>query len=300
VKRDGGNLVRAGRRAGIAALLSVLLAARGAALDWPVANRILTGTFGEDRGDHFHNGIDIGGGNQAVRPVLPGELVFRYDEGLDYTSLPRGVGSYVVLHHGQGLLGVYCHLANGTLGPVRTSYAVSDQVGIIGESGDAQGKHLHFTLYDRESASAINPLSFLPARADRQAPVIRRVLLVVGDQGRQLEPRAVMKPGRAEVRAEIYDLREDVSFSWPLAPYSVSLSLDGAEVARLAFESIQVKEGRSVIGAGLLTRDQVYDASGLMRLGTIDMHPGESRLKVTARDIAGNETSREIPFTIQE
>jgi len=65
-------------------------------LDWPVSSRIITGTFGEDRGDHFHNGIDIGGGSQDVHPVLPGELVFRFDDASDYSSLPRGVGSFVV------------------------------------------------------------------------------------------------------------------------------------------------------------------------------------------------------------
>ena len=294
------GIQRIARRAAIVSLLSVLLVVPGAALDWPVANRILTGTFGEDRGDHFHNGIDIGGGDQVVRPALPGELVFRYDEGSDYSSLPRGVGSYVVLHHGQGIFTLYCHLANGTLGPVRTSYAASDQIGIIGESGDAQGKHLHFTVYDQEAGSAINPLSFLPARADKQAPVIRRILLVVGDRSWPLEPRAVLKPGRAEVLAEVYDLREDVSFSWPLAPYSISLSLDGTEVSRLTFDSIQVKDGKSVVGAGLLTRDDVYNASGLMRLGALDLRPGDAHLKVTARDVAGNETAKEIPFSVQE
>ena len=85
--------------------------------DWPVSARIITGTFGEDRGDHFQNGIDIGGGSQDVHAVLPGELVFRYDEASDYSSLPRGVGSFVVLHHDQDILTLYCHLQNGSLGP---------------------------------------------------------------------------------------------------------------------------------------------------------------------------------------
>ncbi len=66
-----------------------------------------------------------------------------------------------------------------------------------GETGDAQGKHLHFTVYDEEAGSTINPLSFLPPRADRQPPVIRRILLVVGDQSWPLSPGLVMKPGRA-------------------------------------------------------------------------------------------------------
>ncbi|MCK7520882.1 MAG: hypothetical protein MZV64_25910 [Ignavibacteriales bacterium] len=52
-----------------------------------------------DRGDHFHLGIDIGGGEQVVRPVLPGELVFRYEENADYTSLPRGVAATRCIRH---------------------------------------------------------------------------------------------------------------------------------------------------------------------------------------------------------
>jgi hypothetical protein len=65
----------------LAAACAVLVAAGTPlfGLDWPVAARIITGTFGEDRGDHFQDGIDIGGGNQDVHAVLPGELVFRYD-----------------------------------------------------------------------------------------------------------------------------------------------------------------------------------------------------------------------------
>ncbi len=298
--KRGPGLARRGRRFAVVCMLLVLLAGPATALDWPVANLIITGTFGEDRGDHFHNGIDIGGGDQVVRPVLPGELVFRYDEAADYSSLPRGVGSYVVLRHGQGILTVYCHLSNGSLGPFRASYGVTDQIGITGETGDAQGKHLHFTVYDQEAGSAVNPLSFLPPRIDRQPPVIRRVLLVVGDQSNVLEPGMVVKPGRADVLAEVYDLREDVSFSWPLAPYSIVLSLDGTDVSHITFDSIQVKEGRSVIGASMLTRDAIYDGAGLMHLGSIDMRAGDSRLKVTARDYAGNETSREIPFTVQQ
>ena len=49
---------RAVRIFGVICLLFALLAGSATALDWPVANLIITGTFGEDRGDHFHNGID--------------------------------------------------------------------------------------------------------------------------------------------------------------------------------------------------------------------------------------------------
>ena len=187
-----------------------------------MAARVITGTFGEDRGDHFHNGIDIGGGTQDVRPVLAGELVFRYDEASDYTSIPRGVGSFVVLRHDQDILSVYAHLQGGSLGPERALYAPGEKLGVTGETGHADGLHLHFTVFDLEAASAVNPLAFLPALADRQPPVIRRLFAAAGDQKTPLDNGVTLKPGRVEILAEVYDLREDVSFRWPLAPSAVS------------------------------------------------------------------------------
>jgi hypothetical protein len=269
-------------------------------LDWPVKDRVLTGTFGEDRDDHFHLGIDVGGGEQDVRPVLDGELLFRYDDGESYTSLPRGVGSFVVLHHSQDILSFYCHLAKGSLGPLRTAYSPSDRIGTIGDSGRAEGKHLHFGVYDEETGSYINPLAFLPSLPDAQPPVIKRVLLSVGDQVQPLESGVTVRPGHGEILVEAYDLREDVKFHWPLAPYSVRFSLDGKEVARILFDSLQAIEGRMVVGATGLTRENVYRGEGLMRCGAVELRAGASRLHVAVRDFAGNETVRDIPFTIAE
>ena len=270
------------------------------ALDWPVSKRIITGTFGEDRGDHFHNGIDIGGGNQDVHPVLPGELVFRYDEAEDYSSFPRGTGTMLVLHHDQNILSVYFHLQNGSLGPVRAHYLATDTLGTVGGSGRSEGPDLHFSVFDEETGSSVNPLTFLPPVADTQSPVIRHIFLSVGDQRLLLQDGAVVKPGKGVVLADASDLREDVKFSWPLAPYSVSLSLDGAQVATITFDSLQVSDGRMVVSGSLLDRNGVYGSDGLLRCGTIELRAGESHLRVSVRDFAGNETSREISLTVRE
>jgi Peptidase family M23 len=291
------------RRLAVCALGGCLLAFAGQpvfGLDWPVAARIVTGTFGEDRGDHFHNGVDIGGGTQDVHPVLPGELVFRYDEAADYSSLPRGVGTFIVLHHEQDILSVYAHLKGGSLGPDHTSYLPGERLGVIGETGHANGLHLHFSVFDEEAGSSVNPLAFLPALPDRQPPVIRHVFIAVGEQRVPLANGVTVKPGRVEILAEVYDLREDVSFSWPLAPSAVSVSIDGAEVSRLSFDSLQVVEGKTVVDGGPLTRDDTYDPEGLLRCGTVELQAGESQLRIAARDFAGNETVKTISFTVRE
>jgi hypothetical protein len=271
-----------------------------AGLEWPVAKRIVTATFGEDRADHFHNGIDIGGGEQDVHPVLPGELVFGYEENSDYTSLPRGVGSFVVLRHGDDIESVYCHLKNGTVDAGRTVYGASDRIGIMGDTGYSEGTHLHFIVRDEESSSYVNPLSLLPPLPDAQAPVIRRVALAIGDRINSLAPGSVVPAGRGTVLAEVYDPRADVKFLWPMAPYSVRLSVDGKEVSKISFDALHTVAGRAVLrGTGLAATD-VYTADGLVRCGEIDLRPGTSHLLLTARDLAGNEVSRELFFTVRD
>jgi len=268
------------------------------ALDWPAASRIVTGTFGEDRGDHFHDGIDIGGGNQEVHAVLPGELVFRYDEGADYTSLPRGVGSFVVLRHEQHIRTLYAHLQAGSLGAVRERWEPPDRLGIIGETGHASGPHLHFAVFDEEAGSTVNPLEFLPPIPDRQPPVIRRLFARVGERRVPLEDGVALQAGSTEILAEAYDLREDVAFRWPLAPAAVSLSLDGTEVSRISFDSLQAQQGRSVLGGSLRSRDQVWDDAGLLVCGWVTLTRGESLLRLAARDLAGNEAVRTVWISI--
>lgn len=287
----------------LAVIVACALAAAGQparGLDWPVASRIITGTFGEDRGDHFHSGIDIGGGSQDVHPVLPGELVLRFNEESDYSSLPRGLGSFVVLRHDQDILTVYAHLQSGSLGPERVTYIPGEKLGVIGETGHASGPHLHFTVFDEEAGSTLNPLAFLPAVTDRQPPVIRHVLLAAGETKVQLENGATVRPGRVEILVEAYDLREDVSFSWPLAPAVVSVSVDGAEISRISFDSLQVADGKAMLNGGPMARGAVYDPAGLLRCGTVELRTGESHLRITARDLAGNEAGKTISFSVRE
>jgi len=285
--------------AGLAALAFGAAVATGA-LEWPVDAPIVTGTFGESRGDHYHLGIDIGGGEQVVRPVLPGELVFRYEENADYTSLPRGVGSFAVIRHQDDVLSVYCHLKRQLDRPDRTAFTTRDPVGVIGDTGYSEGKHLHVMVFDLQTGSWINPLSLFPPVADRDPPVVRRLALRFGERIVDLAYGITVPAGRAEVLVETYDVRGDVRFLWPLAPFTVRLELNGAEVSRIGFEALQVKEGRMVLRGTALAASDVYASARLLRLGTVELRGGESHLLAVVRDFAGNEVSRDVAFTVRQ
>ncbi len=265
---------------------------------WPVGAPVITGTLGEDRLDHFSHGIELAGRGLPVHPALPGDLVFRFDGSGSWSSVPRGTGAFVVLRHSQNILTLYAHLTEGTLGPVRDSYSPTDVLGLTGDSGRAEAPGLSFSVYDPEALSWVNPLALLPGLRDNQPPLVRRLVLSVGDQQRALATGMTVAAGKVAVLVEAYDLREDVRFRWPLAPYSIRLSVDGTEVTRVTFDSLSLRGKLLALMPSGITRQGLYAGDGLLNLGTVDLHPGESRLLVAVRDFSGNESTREVALTV--
>ena len=276
------------------------------AFDWPLDQIVLTSTFGEHRGDHFHGGIDLGGGEQPIYPISPGELVLFYREGEDYTSLPTGLGNFLVLQHQGGVQSLYAHLADGSLNPVRRFYDRSRALGKIGSGGYSSGKHLHLTIIDTEMSTIINPLLLLPPLPDGQAPEIKEVYLQSGQERIRLEDEMTVSRTEGQLFATVYDLREDVTFLWRLAPYKVFLSQDGREISAFTFDSLYSASAAAAGSQNLVLmnteRDfsDVYESSWLLRLGGIDLVPGETTLTVFAADFAGNESFKEYNLTVLE
>ena len=106
--------------------------------------------------------------------------------------------------------------------------------------------------------------------------------------------------------ATVYDLREDVTFLWKLAPYKVFLSQDGREITSFTFDSLystpQAASGSQDLVLMNTERDfsDVYESSWRLSLGEINLVPGETTLTVFAADFAGNESFKELTLTILE
>ena len=292
------------------------------AFDWPVDTQRVSATFGSNRGDHFHTGIDLAKGGEAITPIAPGELLFYYEEGRDYSSVPVGLGSFMVLQHEGGILSLYCHLHTGSLPRERRRFAADQVLGVSGSSGSAQGAHLYLSIIDSEMKTIINPLLLLPSIADNQAPKIRRLYLNDGQRLLELtdETAAVSLVGEVEVLAEVFDLREDVSFVSKFAPFQISLYQDGKEIQGITFDSLVRKSPADVSGpaaqqdgitpdryaaqivtaAGKKSFTAVYDSSAdwLFRLGWLKLVPGDTSLLLVVRDFAGNESSKELQLRV--
>jgi len=304
----------------LACLLALLVAPAGPVFgfDWPLQKVTITSTFAESRGDHFHAGIDLGGGEQEVLPIAEGELVFGHEQSWSLSGLPVGLGNYVVLQHQGGVRSLYAHLKERSVDPERRLYDRGTALGVVGSSGYSSGKHLHLSIIDSEMGTIINPLLLLPALPDRQKPALRAVALYDGRQQTPVSGKAsvAVRAGTYELLAEAFDLREEVSFLWKLAPYKVLVYQDGREVVSFVFDSLQTRRdpasartgaarqrsqppafGEMVLAGSQRAFPELFAGPWQLRLGTVTLPPGKTTLAVYVVDFAGNEGSEE--FTLE-
>ena len=115
------------------------------------------GEFGAGRPGHIHQGFDLlaAQGTPVVAPYA-GTITF-----VDYQA--GGAGYYVVLHSDYDY--AFMHLAEGSI-RVRVGQVVAagDRIGDVGQTGDAQGPHLHFEVWNgpwQQGGTAIDPAPLL-------------------------------------------------------------------------------------------------------------------------------------------
>ncbi len=118
---------------------------------WPVSERTLTGYDYAPSANHY--GIDIGGSiGDPVSTVDNGVVV--YAGWNDW-----GYGNMIVVDHGEGWQSLYAHLSTVEVTCGQEVYS-GDIIGSVGDTGMADGPHLHFELRNDEYGR-VNPWDFL-------------------------------------------------------------------------------------------------------------------------------------------
>ena len=104
------------------------------------------------RGQHnFHQGLDIYGPR--------GEPVVAADAGeVIEVGQNKGYGKYCKIQHDEDTVTRYAHCDKITV-KVGDFVAQGDQIGTLGDTGNATGVHVHFEII--ESGETVNPLDFL-------------------------------------------------------------------------------------------------------------------------------------------
>ena len=167
-------------------------------LDIPL---VLSGTFAELRGNHFHGGIDIktqGRSGLKINAVADG-YVSRV------AVSPYGYGNALYLRHPEGYTTVYGHLNafypelekwvedqlrdrsknDGNLYPSPEQFKVvrGQLVAFSGNTGGSFGPHLHFEIRDTKTEEPLNPLEFGIKVQDTRKPDVRGLWWTAKDFG---------------------------------------------------------------------------------------------------------------------
>lgn len=169
---------------------------------------LLSGTFGELRGSHYHAGTDI-------KPNLPVQNILAVADGFVKEILVRG-GSYgnaLILQHKDGYQSLYGHLDHfiPALDSIvrlaqydRQNFSVSIEldstefpvtrgtvIGVMGNTGHSFGRHLHFEVR-HPSGTMYNPLRSLPDVRDDTPPQFRNLKINYhDDQGREFREKTI-------------------------------------------------------------------------------------------------------------
>lgn len=141
----------------------------------------ITSTFGESRGDHFHNGMDISSINESVIAMGDGKVLYsRYTEDHPFED-ELGTGNSVWLDHGSGNFTAYYHLKDSRISKLLKSdwIKAGDKIGVSGNSGHSSGAHLHFVVLRKYGLEILDPMKFLSPIPDSTPPEISSLLVHV-------------------------------------------------------------------------------------------------------------------------
>jgi hypothetical protein len=228
--------------------------------------------FGEPRGGLKHQGIDMLAAKRA--PAVAVE-----DGRVEYWTISKSAGCMLYLYGASGTMYEYIHLNNDVTAKndnkgkcsEGTAYAVPDgatvvagqQIGYVGDSGDANGihPHLHFEVHPNGN-SAIDPFRYL-----QRAP---HLLAPAPPSGRMFTLK--LTGTVASTTAASLTLTVDTVASWPShvrqskLALAVSLSLAGGETFSpgeriVAWTEPALATVPALTGApGALTLDRFSDA----------------------------------------
>ena len=154
---------------------------------------LLSGTFGELRGNHFHAGIDF------KTKGVEGQNIYAIADG--YISRVKvssyGYGKALYINHPDGKTSVYAHLQKFSekidtivkkehykrkqfeinIFPKANSIQVKqgEIIALSGNSGSSQGAHLHFEIRDTKTEHPLDPLDYGFKVIDNISPILKEI-----------------------------------------------------------------------------------------------------------------------------
>ncbi|EMO82033.1 peptidase, M23 family [Leptospira kirschneri str. 200801774] len=257
----------------------------------------ITSTFGESRGDHFHNGLDISSANEPVLAMADGKVLYsRYTEDHPFED-ELGTGNSVWLDHGSGNFTAYYHLKDGRISKLLKPDGIKagNKIGITGNSGHSSGAHLHFVVLRKHGLEILDPMKFLSPIPDSSAPEISSLLVHVNGKFTNINDGDNINLSKEfPFTISIVDAGEKKSQRRGITRVQYFLNgeaLRSADFSALQYSASEWKNPDGFSFTNLYYKDQYL-------IGNLNLKSGENTIKVVAWDFRGNVNERSFTFYV--
>jgi hypothetical protein len=265
------------------------------AFDWPVEKKNISTNFCQNKSGDFNVGMVFSANDEPVFPIAEGDIIFSHEEGETVSRIPYGLGSFVAISHEGGIQSVYSHLKKGSLNKNATKIQKKEQIGLTGNTGSSTGNNMFLEIFNGEDYEILNPVKNLsPLQKDSVIPVIREIRLKSETTSVRIDNAKTIINGKYEVLVNTYDPGDDIMRSNSLAPYKLSVSLNGNEIMSITFAALKEKKYELVTTITEKNFKDIFESSDFYRLGFVDLVEGKHHIQVISSDFVGNHSIKDI------
>lgn len=259
----------------------------------PIEHPKLTSTFGESRKDHFHNGIDFGGGEQKIYPIMKGKIIYYYDKKEFPFDNYMGPGNMIIVQHNYKYRSYYFHLKDGEINKKDFEVEEDTVLGKTGDTGHSRGVHLHLTVEKLKPLEVLNPLKFFKEFfTDKIKPTIEGFYVKIDDN----EP--VLVNGNIHIRErkklllilKCFDLYKFNTSK--MGVYRIECNINNVKFTDFKFDKFVYKYNNYYLLPDFTFKDVYYSKNEYI-LGEFMPEPGIYNVKITVSDFWGNSTKIE-------
>jgi len=258
---------------------------------FPVQNGIVTSVFGESRGDHLHDGIDMVAPINHVYPVEDGEILYFWNKDIFPFDQYTGSGNYAFVAHEGEKVSLYLHLED------QSSFNEQCETGTpfarYGNTGRSYGAHIHVGLFDRTNWSSFNFFSFKTPE-DTAPPQIGSLAFVIEGKLMRINDRAQV---RLTKHHPLYvEIRDGSGKGENYGIYRLSIDVNNINKQNLVFDQINYEKNKLTVGGK--TFDDIYSKDGLYKADNILYSQGPNTITVHAEDFNGNVSNKEFVIEV--
>lgn len=258
---------------------------------WPVKQGRITSTFGESRGDHFHDGVDLISYSKKVYPVDEGKLLYVWNRKLFPFDRYTGSGNFKVIEHND-LMSVYIHLED-SYNTIK-NYKKTDTLGNFANTGRSYGNHIHLGLFKKGSWDSLNAFDIMPQIEDSRPPVI-------GYFGLHIDNDYILLNNNSQIRLTkhyplLVKIHDEINTGDRLGIYRLKVIFNDKQVLDIKFDQVKYTDQGLYLNGKKFS--DIYDGKDFYKINGIKYQSGMNKCIVFAYDYAGNMATKEFDVTV--